>query len=246
MNTAWFRFYEELNDFLPASRRKQSFCVSFSGSPSLKDIIESLGVPHTEIDLILVKGQSVDFRHKLEDGDQVSVYPVFESFDISDVTHLRAKPLRETKFICDVHLGRLTKYIRLAGFDTLYSPEYYDSQIIALSVSSRRIILTRDRGMLKNRLVTHGYWIRSANPREQFLEVINKFDLRKSFLPFTRCLECNESLIEVSKDEVSARLQPRTRKYYTVFKKCPVCERIFWEGSHYESMKNYIQNLPDA
>jgi uncharacterized protein with PIN domain len=212
----------------------------------VEDVIESLGVPHPEIDLILVNGQSVNFNYKLMNEDQVSVYPVFESFDISGASHLRAKPLRETKFICDVHLGRLAKYLRLTGFDTDYRKDYGDIQIIGISVNEKRIILTRDRGLLKNRQVTHGYWIRSAYPREQFVEVVEKFDLRKNFKPFSRCLECNGILVDVSKDEVISQLLPKTRQYYRVFKKCPVCERIFWEGSHYEKMKNYIEKILDS
>lgn len=248
MITAWFRFYEELNDFLPPSRKKLSFSVCFRGNTPVKDIIESLGVPHTEIDLILVNGLSVDFKYRLKDDDKVSVYPVFETLDISEIAHLRPKPLRITRFICDAHLGKLARYLRLAGFDTDFDTDYDDMRIAANSVNQKRIILTRDRGLLKNRMISHGYWIRSSNPREQFLEVINRFDLRKSFQPFTRCLECNKSLVKVTKDEISARLMPRTREYYSLFKKCPACERIFWEGSHYESMKNYIRNLliPDA
>jgi uncharacterized protein with PIN domain len=206
MSIALFRFYEVLNDFLPSARKKQSFSVTFSGTPSVKDAIESLGVPHTEVDLILVNGKSVDFRHKLKNEDQVSIYPLFESFDISDVTHLRAKPLRVTRFICDVHLGRLARYLRLAGFDTICNLDYKDRQIVAVSLKENRIILTRDRGLLKNSQVTHGYWIRSAYPREQFKEVVEKFDLKKSFRSFTRCLECNENLIMVSKEEISAQL----------------------------------------
>jgi len=240
MSVAWFRFYEELNDFLSSARKRQDFSTSFTGNPSVKDVIESIGVPHPEIDLILVNGNSVDFNYKLRNEDRVSVYPVFESFDISGATHLRAKPLRETKFICDVHLGRLAKYLRLAGFDTVYKSDLTDNQIINASVNERRIILTRDKGLLKNRKVTHGCWIRSAYPREQFSEVIRKFDLRNSFNPFTRCLECNEVLVEVSKDEVINQLPPKTKKYYNSFKNCPICNRIFWEGSHYEKMKSYI------
>jgi uncharacterized protein len=240
MGTAWFRFYEELNDFLPSARKKREFSTSFTGNPSVKDVIESIGVPHSEIDLILVNGNSVDFSYKLGNEDRVSVYPVFESLDISGATHLRAKPLRETKFICDVHLGRLAKYLRSAGFDTDYKSDLTDNQIIAIAVSEKRIILTRDRGLLKNHLVTHGNWIRSAYPREQFSEVIRRFDLKSSFKPFTRCLECNEVLLEVCKEEIISQLQTKTKKYYSSFKKCPICKRIFWEGSHYEKMRSYI------
>ncbi|MBN1293701.1 MAG: twitching motility protein PilT, partial [Candidatus Latescibacteria bacterium] len=141
---AQFRFYEELNDFLPTEKRKIDFTYEFDGTPSIKDVVEALGVPHTEIDLILVNGASVDFSYHMCDVDIISVYPVFESLDISPVTHLREKPLREPKFILDVHLGKLAKYMRLLGFDTVYDNLYDDHEIVALAVAQKRTILTRD------------------------------------------------------------------------------------------------------
>lgn len=243
MNLAWFRFYEELNDFLPSSRKKRSFPYSFHGNPSVKDAIESIGVPHVEVDLVLVNGFSVNFSQKLNNEDNVSVYPVFESFDISEVTHLRQKPLRETKFILDVHLGRMARYLRLLGFDTIYETGYNDDEIITISLMEKRIILTRDRGLLKNNKVTHGYWIRSQHAYEQLKEVINRFDLRSAAKPFTRCMECNSLLKDVKKEDISSHLPERTRRYYDVFKSCSGCGRIYWEGSHYEKMKMQIEEI---
>lgn len=245
MSIAWFRFYEELNDFLPSARKKQSFMCSFSGNPSVKDIIESLGVPHAEIDLILVNGSSVDFTYKLVNEDNVSVYPVFESIDISELQHLRPEPLRDPEFILDVHLGKLSKYLRLCGFDTLYDKDYSDIEIIDISASDKRIILTRDKGLLKNKQVTHGCWIRSTRSYEQLIEVIKRFDLKNVLKPFTRCLECNTILEDVNKQAIEDNLMPKTRKYYSDFKKCPGCNRIYWEGSHYEKMKKLIENIFD-
>jgi hypothetical protein len=209
----------------------------------VKDIIESLGVPHTEIDLILVNGSSVDFAYKLVNEDNVSVYPVFETIDISELQHLRPKPLRDPKFILDVHLGKLSRYLRLCGFDALYDKDYNDKEIIDISTSDRRIILTRDKGLLKNKQVTHGYWIRSTRSDEQLFEVIKRFDLKNILKPFTRCLECNKILQDVNKEAIADSLMPKTRKYYSDFKKCPGCNRIFWEGSHYEKMKIIIENI---
>jgi uncharacterized protein len=239
-NQAWFRFYEELNDFLPSGKRKTSFSFSFRGNPSIKHVIEELGVPHVEVDMILVNGNPVDFSYRLKRGDQISVYPVFESFDISNVQRLRAKPLRNPKFILDVHLGRLSKYMRLLGFDTLFENDLNDRGIINISLSEHRIILTRDRGLLKTRTVTHGYWIRSSKPTEQLKEVLRRFDLENALQPFTRCLECNGVLDEVSKEEIVDLLMPKTRDFYTEFKRCKTCGRVYWEGSHYKKMKNFI------
>jgi len=242
-NQVWFRFYEELNDFLPSYRRKTSFSFSFLGNPSVKHAIEELGVPHVEVDMILVNGNSVDFSYRLKKGDQVSVYPVFESFDISNVQRLRAKPLRNPMFILDVHLGRLSKYLRLLGIDTLFEKDLNDGQIINKSLSEHRIILTRDRGLLKNRTVTHGYWIRSSKPTEQLTEVLKRLDLKSGLHPFTRCLECNGVLADVQKEKIMNLILPKTQNFYTEFKQCTNCGRIYWEGSHYEKMKKFIQTV---
>jgi len=244
-NQASFRFYEELNDFLPSMKRKISFMVSFKGSPSVKNIIEEMGVPHAEIDMILVNGNSVDFSYRLKNDDQVSVYPVFESLNISNIQRLRPTPLREPKFVLDVHLGRLSKYMRLCGFDSLFQRDLNDREIINISSSEHRIILTRDQDLLKAKLVTHGYWIRSSGPEGQLIEVLKRFDLKNSLNPFTRCLECNGILQNVSKKEIIDLLQPRTRNYYAEFKKCTGCGKVYWEGSHYERMKNFVKTVCD-
>ncbi len=243
MSRAHFRFYEELNEFLPREKRKTEFVYQFNGTPSVKDAVEAIGVPHVEVDLILVNGISVSFSRKLSDGDRVSVYPVFESFDVSAVTHLRAKPLREPGFILDVHLGRLAKYLRLCGFDTLYSRFFEDHEIIETALRENRIILTRDRQLIKNSRVTHGYWIRSQDHKEQLTEVFRRFDLRERLALFSRCINCNAPLEEVRKEEIIDRLQADTSTYFSKFKRCPVCDRLYWEGSHFDNMKKIISQL---
>lgn len=245
LKVAYFRFYEELNDFLPAARKKKEFSYSFDGNPSVKDLIESLGIPHPEIDLILANGKSVDFRYKPGNGDHISVYPVFESLDITPVTHLRKKPLRIVKFISDVHLGKLVKYLRLLGFDTYFDTNKTDNEIIDISLSEKRIILTRDRQLLKNNRVTHGYWIRSSDPGEQIREVVKRLDLRNIFQPFTRCMECNGILANIKKEEIYDLLQPGTRANYDDFMRCRDCNHIYWKGSHYDKMKKTIENIPE-
>jgi len=243
MNLAYFRFYEELNDFLPLVKRKKLFPYSFSGNPSIKDAIEALGIPHVEVDLILVNSHSVNFSYKLQNADSVSIYPIFESFDITSVTHLREKHLRDLKFILDVHLGKLTKYLRLCGFDSYYQTDCDDQEIISLALSNKRIILTRDIGLLKNKQVTHGYWIRTQHLDEQLKEVFLQFDLKSQIHLFTLCMECNGVLADVPKRDILYRLLPETRQNYQKFKKCPDCDRIYWEGSHYERMKENIESI---
>ncbi len=163
-----FRFYEELNDFLKKPYRRQRFVITFNGTTTVKDAIESLGVPHTEVDMITVNGSPVKFTYRIQDNDDIAVYPVFESFDISEAQLLREHVIREPKFILDVHLGKLVKYLRMAGFDCLYDVSLFDTQIIDISLFHKRIILTRDKGILKNGRVTHGMFVRATTPTLQF------------------------------------------------------------------------------
>jgi uncharacterized protein with PIN domain len=242
-HTAEFRFYEELNDFLPPERRKAPFPYSFDGTPSVKDAIEALGVPHTEIDLILVNGLSVGFGHRLSDGDRVAVYPVFESLDISPVVRLRPEPLREPKFILDGLLGRLAKYLRLLGFDTSYDRTLDDTGIIRIAQQEQRIILTRDRGLLKHGSVTHGYLVRSADTAKQAIEVVRRFDLACRLRPFSRCTVCNGIIEEVAKESVLGRIPPKAAVYYDRFSRCGSCGRIYWRGSHAERMEQTVHRL---
>ena len=185
--SAFFRFYEELNDFLAEEQRKKTFPYEFTGKPSIKDTIEAIGVPHTEIDLILVDGESVGFNYQMRGGERVSVYPVFESLDITPLVHLRSKPLRKTRFVVDVHLGKLAHKLRLLGFDTLFRNDFNNSEIVELSLQEKRIILTRDKRILKQSAVSHGYWIRNNEPKDQLREVVTRLQLEDSFKPFTRC-----------------------------------------------------------
>lgn len=238
-----FRFYEELNDFLSIEKRKIIFSHQFMQSSSVKDIIESLGVPHTEIDLILVNGESVDFSYQVKAGDHVAVYPMFESFDISSVLRLRPEPLRVTRFILDVHLGKLAKYLRLLGFDSFYDTKYVDQEIIDIAKKENRIILTRDIGLLKNKKVTHGYWLRETNPKKQMSEIIRRFDLSHSFQPFIRCLECNGKIHLIDADHVKEKIPPGVKEVQQKFYQCEDCKRIYWEGTHYKKLEALVKSF---
>lgn len=240
MRSATFRFYEELNDFLPPEQHKRAFAYTFTGTPAIKDAIEALGVPHTEVDLILMDGQSVGFDERLYGGERVAVYPVFERLDITSLTCLRPRPLRETTFILDVHLGKLARYLRLLGFDTRYRNDYDDATIVGLAQREQRIILTRDKGLLKHGAVTHGYWVRATAPREQLREVVRAFDLYGQTAPFTRCMKCNGLLKPVDKATVADRLPEGVRQDFEVFFQCRRCRQVYWRGSHYERMQALI------
>lgn len=191
----------------------------------------------------MVNSNSVTFSYHLQDGDSISVYPVIESMDISNVTRLREKPLRETKFILDVHLGKLVKYLRMLGFDSLYENDYDDPEIIEIALAEKRIILTNDTGILKNGSVTHGYWVRSQKPMEQLEEIIERFDLYPGFMPFLRCMACNSIISRRTKESVIELLKSKTKQYYNEFYQCSGCNKIYWKGSHYKKMKRFIDGL---
>ncbi|RLC49126.1 MAG: twitching motility protein PilT [Candidatus Cloacimonadota bacterium] len=243
MYYAYFRFYEELNYFLPLDKRKVRFIHYFKGRASIKDMIEAIGVPHPEVDLILINGKSVDFSYIVQHQDEVSVYPVFESLDISKVTKLREKPLRNVKFILDVHLGKLAVYLRIFGFDVLYRNNFTDNDIVHIIEKDNRILLTKDRGLLKRKIVTHGYCVREINPKKQAIEIVKRFDLFNLIIPFSRCVHCNTILVKIEKQEIIDKLLPRVKKFYNKFSFCPNCQKIYWQGSHYQSMMKFIEKI---
>lgn len=237
------RFYEELNDFLPVEKRKVAFDYHLLQNASINDVIEAMGVPHTEVELILVNGKSVDFNYQVKDGDFISVYPMFEALDVTDIIHLRPKPLRKSIFILDVHLGKLARYLRLLGFDVAYENNFSDETIATRSQNEKRIVLTRDVGLLKHNKITRGYWIRHTDPEQQTIEVLKKFDLYRQCNPFTSCLECGGLLAQVEKKEIVDTLLPETKQYYESFMKCQDCQRIYWEGTHYLKLKKLVEKF---
>lgn len=237
------RFYQELNDFLPRARRQTVFQHSIPARASIKDVIESLGVPHTEVDLLLVNGASVDFAYVVSDGDCISVYPPFESLDVSSLQRVRAEPLRRPAFVVDGHLGRLAAYLRLFGFDTLYEPDALDADLAACAAREHRILLTRDRGLLKRRIVTRGYCPRSARPRDQLVEVLRRFDLLSCARPFSRCVRCNGRLEPVDARAVADRIPAAVRSRQRTFSACRACGKVYWKGSHYQRMLDLIAQV---
>lgn len=243
---ARFRFYAELNDHLPLGHRYGIVEKRFYVSASVKDMIEGIGIPHAEVDLILVNGESSDFTRLVRNDDRVAVYPVFESIDITSVLRLRPQPLRETKFVLDVHLGRLAGYLRMLGFDTVYSNRRSDQELVQISCEEKRILLTRDRGVLKYSAVTHGYWLRETSSRRQVEEVVSRFDLARTLRPFTRCMICNEPLHAISKTDIGGRVPPGTLERCDMFRGCSACGRVYWEGSHFQRMRRWIEQLVTA
>ena len=243
MPVASFRFYEELNDFLPRTRRKRSFAHAFPGGATVKHLIEALGVPHTEVELILANGESVDFSYAVREGDRVSVYPVFESLDVTPVLRPRARPLRRTRFVADAHLAGLARYLRLLGFDTRCDNGCTDGEVARISAEEARIVLTRDRALLMRRSVSHGCYVRETRPRCQLEEIVARLDLYRAIAPFSRCLRCNGELAPVANEAIDDRVPPRSVALYRRFWSCGGCGRIYWEGSHWRRMSELVDEL---
>jgi len=243
MSRVQLRFYEELNDFLPPALRKADIPHTFDRRASVKDMIEAFGVPHTEVDIILVNGRSVDFSYIVEDGDRISIYPVFESLDVSPLLRLRPAPLRTPAFVLDSNLGRLARYLRLLGFDCLYQNDYDDETVATIADSEQRIVLTRDRALLQRKLITRGCFVRAVRPRQQVKEVLARFDLYRLVAPFRRCIRCNGILQAVDKQAIEGRLEPKTRQYIDTFRICTACGQIYWQGSHHVRAQHLIEEL---
>ena len=245
------RFHQELNDFLKPAQRKTNVNHELKKVRSVKDLIESIGVPHTEVDLIFVDDTSVDFNYQVKDGDHINVYPIVESLDISPIKsprksaliHCQPKSLDEPMFILDVHLGRLAAYLRMLGFNSLYRNDYDDPELANISADEHRILLTCDRKLLMRKQVSYGYFVRARLPKQQILEILTRFDLYDKQKPFTRCMFCNGKTRAVNKQEIESRLLTKTKKYFDKFYQCESCGKIYWQGSHYLKMQEMINKI---
>jgi len=219
------------------------FQQPFCGKVSVKDLIEATGVPHTEIGLILLNHHAIDFNYHLHDNDHISVYPPFCQLDISEFSRNQPLPLSDIKFVVDTHMGKLARYLRLLGFDTLYQNNYTDPELATISATENRILLTRDRGLLKHSIIKYAYFVRTTGSHNQLQEIISQFDLKLLFKPFSRCIHCNGALIKVDKKLIAAQLQTKTKRFYQHFKQCRNCQHIYWQGSHYYKILNLITSL---
>jgi len=238
-----FRCYAELNDFLPREHRQKQFVYPMKTPVTLREAIESLGIPFSEVDLVLVNDQPAPLNRVLHEHDLVSLYPTFETLDISELKNGHGPALRTSRFVLDAHLGKLAKYLRMLGFDSMYRNDFGDDEIIDLSLREKRIILTRDKLLLQSRRVTHGYYVRSTEKHQQLREVVKKFDLYSQFRSFTRCMTCNAELVPVNMEEIGHLVPQDIRQLYSEFFFCQHCVKVFWKGSHFKRMESYIRDL---
>ncbi len=235
MGAVEVRFYGAINDLLPRALRQRGLARPYEPHQTVIDLIEACNVPHTEVGLIVVDGDVVDPDARVADGQRVAVYPPLRL--------LAQPPAEPSSFVVDVHLGALARLLRLLGFDAWYRNDAGDDELAALAAEGPRSLLTRDIGLLKRRIVTHGYLVRSNRPVRQALEVIGRYDLADRARPFTRCLRCGGELAPVAKAEVVDRIESGTRQSYDEFATCRRCEQVYWAGAHHQRLQATVDAL---
>jgi len=231
-------FEGSLQDFTGQARVAKTFSLN----PSSKDIIESCGVPHVEVFGLRVNGSEKPLTYNVQNGDTLFVYPKSES-GLNVYENIRQTDDLPSRFIADVHLGTLARYLRLMGIDTRYSNDAPDSDIVDIAISEHRAALTRDVGLLKYGRLQHGYWLRSTDPDAQLAEVIRFFDLKNNFRPFTRCMKCNGLLNTIAKSAVESDLPPRVKESFEEFRQCRECGQVYWKGTHYEKLVKKVEEI---
>ena len=240
MRRVTIRLYGPLNDFVPRERRHVAWPHLFVGGASAKDVIEGFGVPHPEVDLILLNGKSVPFEYGVQDGDRLAIFARFEVIDVSAVTRVRQRLPEPIRFVLDTHLGKLARYLRLAGLDVAYRRAARDDELVGMASHDRRILLTRDRGLLKRKAVIYGYFVRETATYQQLIEVLARFS-PLPLAPFSRCPGCNANLREASKAAIEERLAERTRRAFEQFHECSGCGQLNWKGSHWAQLVRTLE-----
>jgi len=243
MPLVFVRCYAELNDLLPLNWRFATFPLSLPPNAFVQDLAHTIGIPIDRIDLVLVNNQPVYLTYSLKENDRIAIYPVFENFDITSLTKVRDIPLRQPKFILDVHLGKLAHQLRLFGFDTLYQNNWTKDSILAIAGKEHRVLVSKSRSLLSSESLTHAHLIKSSVPRDQLMEVLAWFDLYGIASPFTRCIACNTKLRGVEKGTVLPQIPKKVQGWCNEYQACTVCERIYWKGSHYSHMNAFVQSI---
>ncbi len=237
-------FHLEFFSLLPRDLRhaiKNRLVYDVGRRTSIKDLVESFCIPHTEIGELVVNDHKVDFSYLVKAGDRIRVVPPIPPVDPCSSSLLRPHPLPHLRFLVDVNVAKLRAYLRMAGFDTLYQPDLKDSEIARMAAAEGCVLLSRDRGLLRRKIIEHGHLVRSQQPVEQLAEIIRYYDLARMINPFSRCMHCNTTLEKVEKQHILHRLEPLTKLYYTIYSHCPGCARVYWAGSHRSAMEQTLE-----
>jgi len=223
----------ELRPFLRPGRRGGPMAVAVDGTSSLGHVVQSLGVPLTEVGRLLVNGEPAAPGYRPAGGDVVAVEAV-----------PRPQQLASARFVLDVHLGALARRLRLAGLDATYANDSGDDALIEQANADRRVLLTQDRGLLRRRVLWLGAYVRGARPDDQFRDVLDRF--KPPLAPWTRCPACNGPLSPVAKAAVAPQLLPGTRRTYQTFSRCRTCGQVYWHGAHSKRLEQIIDSAVRA
>ncbi len=236
-------FNRELNQFLSREKRHQIYQVISHDARTIKDLIEAEGIPHTEVDIIKVNGDVVDFHYQIKSGDQIEIFQLITPKNLDMIVRLGRPPLPHLRFVADVNLGKLTKHLRMLGIDCSFAPHWNDLDLAHVSVAEERILLTRDRGLLKRKIIHHGIYIHSSEPAHQIEELVKRINITEFIKPFTRCLACNGLLMAVEKKEIQSRVPDETYRHINEFYGCDQCDKIYWQGAHWQRLHEMTQTL---
>jgi uncharacterized protein with PIN domain len=238
----------DLRDFLPAWRRREDPARierSLDGRPAVKDVLEAVGVPHPEVGALAVNGEPAVLARQVRPGEVLEAWPAADAARLGLPPAIPPAPEdgEAPRFVLDGHLGRLVAYLRMLGFDTWYRRDAADGLLAAVAAAERRILLTRDRGLLKRSVVRRGAFVRSDRPVDQLEQVVRRFAPVDRWQPFGRCLRCNTPLVGTSREAVLDRLEPLTRIHYDDFRRCPGCDAVYWKGSHHAHMTRLVERV---
>ncbi len=242
-HSAHFQFFGRLQNLLVRPHQAGDVLYTFTEYPAVKDAIEALGIPHTEVAALAINGTSVSFAYPLQHTDRVEVYPHAWPLTLASLVSLTPPLPDPPRFILDVHLGKLARRLRMLGFDCLYRNDYEDAEIVEIACRDDRIVLTRDRGLLKRKRVVWGCLLDGDRFPEQLRELEARYGLLADISPLGRCPNCNGLLQPVAKGEILERLEPKTRLYYDAFRRCIDCAQIYWEGTHAEKILDWVRGL---
>ncbi|EFL51711.1 protein of unknown function DUF82 [Solidesulfovibrio fructosivorans JJ]] len=242
---ATLRFRGALRELLRRPAANGVVVYPVTREASIKDVIEALGPPHTEIHGIIADDRPVGFEHRLAPGERITIEPAVFPIDVFTPTLLRPTPLPlpKQRFVADANVGRLATLLRLLGYDAVYDRDMEDGELARIAAEEGRIALSRDVSCLKRSKIMYGRLIRANDPQEQLRDILRAFGLTPPYGAFTRCLRCNRELAPVDKKDILDRLLPKTKRYYEKFSMCPECGRIYWAGSHYEHMRGWIREI---
>ncbi len=243
MDPAQLHLHGDLVDLVRRRARDGVVDVPVPSPRSVKDAIESVGVPHTEIGAIAVDGADAGWDRLLHGAEVVRALPV---------DHVAARDSRVTppplprplRFVADVHLGTLARRLRVVGIDTAWRNDATDDELVACMLTEDRVLLTRDRGLLMRRAVVHGALVRHDDPDEQLVEIAARFSLAGHAAPGTRCPRCNGAVERADPDDVAADLEPGTRAAgHDSFGRCRDCRRLYWSGAHADAIEDIIDRV---